>query len=85
MSASFPQQVAKHFKDVFAELVPGGRAELVMQTSAHARHADQENINEEAEAGRLDKYVGVKVKVRMHNWRGNHGATLPVLPHSSHD
>lgn len=35
-----------------------------MQTSAQARHADQENIDEGAEAGRLDKYVGVKVKVR---------------------
>lgn len=70
--ALYTQQVAKHFKDVFAELVPGGRAELVMQTSAQARHADQENIDEGVETGRLDKYVGVKVKV--------YASLLVVLP-----
>lgn len=64
---SHTQQVAKHFKDVFAELVPGGRGELVMQTSAQVRHADQENMGVDGagDGGRLDKYVGVKVKVRV--------------------
>lgn len=70
--------VAKNFREVFAELVPGGRGELVMQK----RHSLQQQQLEEADAaaagqdeeagddlagpsrdGVIEKYSGVKVKV----------------------
>ncbi|KAF5830766.1 putative chromosome associated protein [Dunaliella salina] len=59
--------VAKHFREVFADLVPGGRGELVMQK----RHpttgmAEGEEEGDDIQAGArdgkgaLDKYSGVK-------------------------
>lgn len=71
-----PQGVAKNFREIFAELAPGGKAELVMQKrlpgAAPAEAAadgagadDGDDDDEEAEGGGIaEKYAGVKVKVR---------------------
>ena len=69
------QGVAKNFREIFAELAPGGKAELVMQKRLpgavpveHAADGAGENDgddDEEAEGGGIaEKYAGVKVKVR---------------------
>lgn len=59
------QGVAKNFKDIFAQLAPGGSAQLVMQ-----KRLRQQEPSEEAEDGAppeatstADRYSGVKVKV----------------------
>ena len=68
-------QVARSFRDVFAQLVPGGRGELVMQKAlpgaggGAAAGEDGENEDPGASAaGRaeapVEKYAGVKIKVR---------------------
>ncbi|GFH07951.1 structural maintenance of chromosomes protein, partial [Haematococcus lacustris] len=65
---------AKHFREVFQELVPGGRGELVMQkrhpgaAAAAADAGDDDGEDDarpvrDAHTGVLDKYSGVKVKV----------------------
>ncbi|CAM8937744.1 unnamed protein product [Rhodiola kirilowii] len=52
--------VVKHFKDVFAELVPGGHGTLTMLKKKNGHHV----VDEEVETGgRVEKYIGVKVKV----------------------
>ena len=66
------QGVAKHFREVFAALVPGGKAELVMhrrQPPPGGRGASPEDeAAEEAdgpEGGSVsERYSGVGVKVR---------------------
>uniref|UniRef100_A0A7S3VMZ6 Structural maintenance of chromosomes protein n=1 Tax=Dunaliella tertiolecta TaxID=3047 RepID=A0A7S3VMZ6_DUNTE len=76
--------VAKHFREVFADLVPGGRGELVMQK----RHpttgmAEGEEEGDDIQAGArdgkgaLDKYSGVKVRVAF--TRGGETASLRQL------
>ncbi|KAF6167278.1 hypothetical protein GIB67_043139 [Kingdonia uniflora] len=59
--------VARHFREVFSELVPGGHGFLVMM-----KKKDGENIGEDDDddrpheadrEGRVEKYIGVKVKV----------------------
>ena len=66
------QGVAKNFRDVFRDLAPGGRGELVMQKRVHreveaAEGPDGEGADgEEADDGESaisQKYSGVKVKV----------------------
>ncbi|MEW5315971.1 MAG: hypothetical protein WDW38_007365 [Sanguina aurantia] len=60
--------VAMNFRDVFAELVPGGKGELVMVKShagQQARLAAEEGGEEEGEAGEMGKYKEVRVKVRF--------------------
>ncbi|GFR44505.1 hypothetical protein Agub_g5769 [Astrephomene gubernaculifera] len=66
--------VAKNFREVFADLVPGGTGELVMiraagRATAAAAFAgegdEEEGPGAGAGAGGSDKYSGVKVKVRF--------------------
>eukprot|EP00048_Salpingoeca_helianthica_P020901 m.9177 g.9177 ORF g.9177 m.9177 type:complete len:1197 (+) comp5363_c0_seq1:148-3738(+) len=55
------KQVAKNFAEVFRELVPDGRASLVMQ---RRRDGDEEGEAEAPKAGsRIEQYVGVAIKV----------------------
>ena len=65
------QQVAKNFREIFAELAPGGRGELVMQKRLRTEpQAEPEPEGEDDEAGpsdrpdAMERYAGVKVKVR---------------------
>jgi len=57
--------VAKHFREIFAELAPGGRGELVMQKrvagnpSEDAADEAEDDMAEEAH----EKYSGVKVRI----------------------
>ncbi len=56
------QGVAKNFREIFAELAPGGKGELVMQKATQkAAAADVEEADPANEAN--DRYSGVKVKV----------------------
>jgi structural maintenance of chromosome 3 (chondroitin sulfate proteoglycan 6) len=67
------KQVALHFRQIFAALVPGGRGELVMQKAVApaapglAGGEENEDPDEEGaskqDASTLEKYSGVKVKV----------------------
>eukprot|EP00127_Corallochytrium_limacisporum_P000324 Clim_evm19s11 gene=Clim_evmTU19s11 len=72
------KQVAKNFSDCFAELVPGGKAEMVMQRRAlpteeeaeDGEEADHEEARRKrrrkktaAAKNRVDSYVGVAVKI----------------------
>eukprot|EP00249_Psilotum_nudum_P021227 c28024_g1_i1 orf=174-3791(+) len=60
--------VAKNFREAFAELVPGGHGSLVMMKRRKVDEVDEEDADEDADRntdneGRLEKYIGVKVKV----------------------
>ncbi|OMO91069.1 RecF/RecN/SMC [Corchorus capsularis] len=60
--------VARHFREVFSELVQGGHGHLVMMKKKDGDHAadDDQDDDEPREAdaeGRVEKYIGVKVKV----------------------
>ncbi|KAI3990855.1 hypothetical protein MKX01_006358, partial [Papaver californicum] len=59
--------VARHFREAFSELVPGGHGFLVMMKKKDADHGDDDHDEDgprEADAeGRVEKYIGVKVKV----------------------
>ncbi|XBI58586.1 hypothetical protein VPH35_039799 [Triticum aestivum] len=59
--------VARHFREVFSELVQGGHGALVMMKKKDGDAEDDDNDEDgprEADPkGRIDKYVGVKVKV----------------------
>jgi len=63
------QGVAKNFRDIFGELAPGGRGELVMQKAPpkeQAPAAEGEDAEEDAVAAAqrtYDRYSGVRVKV----------------------
>ncbi|KAF5803474.1 putative P-loop containing nucleoside triphosphate hydrolase [Helianthus annuus] len=58
--------VAKHFRDVFSELVQGGHGFLIMMKKKDGDPADNDYDDDgprvDAE-GRVEKYIGVKVKV----------------------
>lgn len=57
------QGVAKNFREVFAELAPGGRGELVMQKAAN-QPAPSEQAEDDSQPPPLyERYSGVKVKV----------------------
>ena len=66
------QQVAKNFREIFGELAPGGRGELVMQKQL--RPDPQQDVDPEEDeeagpsdrAGAMERYAGVKVKVGLH-------------------
>ena len=64
------QGVALNFRQIFSELVPGGKGELVMQRRAPVPLAqDAEDGEEEAEQQNAsEKYSGVKVKVGAQAW-----------------
>ncbi|XBJ28129.1 hypothetical protein VPH35_005283 [Triticum aestivum] len=59
--------VARHFREVFSELVQGGHGYLVMMKKKDGDAADDdmdEDAPREADPeGRIEKYIGVKVKV----------------------
>ncbi|KAK3408344.1 structural maintenance of chromosomes protein 3 [Eucalyptus grandis] len=59
--------VARHFREVFSELVQGGHGHLVMMKKKDGDHADDDQDDDgprEADLeGRVEKYIGVKVKV----------------------
>ncbi|XP_076907495.1 structural maintenance of chromosomes protein 3-like [Bidens hawaiensis] len=58
--------VAKHFREVFSELVQGGHGFLIMMKKKDGEPADNDYDDDgprvDAE-GRVEKYIGVKVKV----------------------
>ena len=65
------QGVAKNFREIFAELAPGGKGELVMQKAPDGCRApaqvpeddeDAEDLPAEADSA-FESYIGVKVKV----------------------
>ncbi|KAH1211694.1 Structural maintenance of chromosomes protein 3 [Glycine max] len=56
--------VARHFREVFSELVQGGHGHLVMMKKKDGDHDDDEDEDGPREAnpeGRVEKYIGVKV------------------------
>ncbi|XP_019197795.1 PREDICTED: structural maintenance of chromosomes protein 3 [Ipomoea nil] len=58
--------VAKHFREVFSELVQGGHGFLVMMKKKDGEEDDDDDddVPRAAEVeGRVEKYIGVKVKV----------------------
>ncbi|XP_038693265.1 structural maintenance of chromosomes protein 3 [Tripterygium wilfordii] len=59
--------VARHFREVFSELVQGGHGHLVMMKKKDGDHDGDDNDEDaprEADLeGRVEKYIGVKVKV----------------------
>ncbi|KAL1558286.1 Structural maintenance of chromosomes protein 3 [Salvia divinorum] len=59
--------VAKHFREVFSELVQGGHGFLVMMKKKDMEDADNDLDDDEPRSveteGRVEKYIGVKVKV----------------------
>ncbi|KAL5555242.1 hypothetical protein UlMin_037478, partial [Ulmus minor] len=59
--------VARHFREVFSELVQGGHGHLVMMRKKDGDLGDDDNdedVPREADKeGRVEKYIGVKVKV----------------------
>ncbi|XVF47055.1 hypothetical protein PTKIN_Ptkin03bG0078400 [Pterospermum kingtungense] len=59
--------VARHFREVFSELVQGGHGHLVMMKKKDGDHAaddeDDDGPREADSEGRVEKYIGVKVKV----------------------
>ncbi|KAI5060757.1 hypothetical protein GOP47_0025177 [Adiantum capillus-veneris] len=62
------KSVAKNFKESFAELVSGGHGSLVMMKKKKADEVDDEDADEDGDRnaeneGRVEKYIGVKVKV----------------------
>ncbi|KAE8799811.1 structural maintenance of chromosomes protein 3 [Hordeum vulgare] len=58
--------VARHFREVFSELVQGGHGALVMMKKkdgdADNDHNDEDGPHESDPKGRINKYFGVKVK-----------------------
>ncbi|MCO5576606.1 hypothetical protein L7F22_030421 [Adiantum nelumboides] len=62
------KSVAKNFKESFAELVSGGHGSLVMMKKRKADEVDDEDADDDGDRnaeneGRVEKYIGVKVKV----------------------
>ncbi len=63
--------MAKNFREIFGELAPGGRGELVMQKRLRPDPQDELEAEEEEEAGpsdrpdAMERYAGVKVKVAL--------------------
>ncbi|XP_052884330.1 structural maintenance of chromosomes protein 3 [Gossypium arboreum] len=56
--------VARHFREVFSELVQGGHGHLVMMKKKDGDDDDEDDGPREADLeGRVEKYIGVKVKV----------------------
>jgi len=57
--------VGKFFDEVFRELVPGGKAELVMQRKP-GQNITEEEEEDDGEEKSFGKYSGVKIKVAFH-------------------
>ncbi|RVW84168.1 Structural maintenance of chromosomes protein 3 [Vitis vinifera] len=64
--------VARHFREVFSELVQGGHGFLVMMKKKDGDHGDDDHDEDgprEADMeGRVEKYIGVKVKASFFYW-----------------
>lgn len=56
--------VARHFREVFSKLVQGGQGHLVMtrKKDGDANDEDEDGPCEPEVEGRIEKYIGVKVK-----------------------
>lgn len=76
------QQVAKNFREIFGELAPGGRGELVMQKQLRPDPQQEVDPEEDEEpgpsdrAGAMERYAGVKVKVGCCTSRTGHCTNL---------
>ncbi|RDX88342.1 Structural maintenance of chromosomes protein 3, partial [Mucuna pruriens] len=59
--------VARHFREVFSELVQGGHGHLVMMKKKDGDHDDddEDGPREANPEGRVEKYIGVKVKASV--------------------
>ncbi|XP_076915809.1 structural maintenance of chromosomes protein 3-like [Bidens hawaiensis] len=60
------ESVAKHFRDVFSELVQGGHGSLIMMKKKDGEPADNDYDNDVPQVDvkkPVEKYIGVKVKV----------------------
>ncbi|KAF5185200.1 Structural maintenance of chromosomes protein [Thalictrum thalictroides] len=70
--------VAKHFREAFEELVPGGRGVLAMMIKKEGDRVDddhdEDGPHEADPEGRVEKYIGVKVKVSF----SGHGETYTM-------
>ncbi|KAJ3670865.1 hypothetical protein LUZ60_008291 [Juncus effusus] len=56
--------VAKHFREIFSELVQGGHGELVMMRKKDGDDDDDEDGSHEPDPkGRIENFIGIKVKV----------------------
>ncbi|GAB2262211.1 hypothetical protein Droror1_Dr00003208 [Drosera rotundifolia] len=57
--------VARNFREVFSELVQGGYGSLIMMKKKDGVHGDDDQDEDEPREaeGRVEKYIGVKVKV----------------------
>jgi len=60
------KQVAKHFEEVFAELVPGGTASLVMQ---HEKVPESQTDSEQTPRSAVRNYSGIGIKVVLYLWK----------------
>ncbi len=68
--------MAKSFKDIFAQLAPGGSGQLVMQKRLRPQEPAEDGEGEdEDQPSSSDRYSGVKVKVRA-LWRAPNAAGL---------
>ena len=56
------QGVAKNFREVFADLAPGGRGELVMQKATPPETPADQNPDDSQPPVMHERYSGVKVK-----------------------
>eukprot|EP01103_Thecamoeba_quadrilineata_P008850 TRINITY_DN1856_c0_g1_i1.p1 TRINITY_DN1856_c0_g1~~TRINITY_DN1856_c0_g1_i1.p1 ORF type:complete len:595 (-),score=158.67 TRINITY_DN1856_c0_g1_i1:24-1808(-) len=54
--------VAKNFSDVFAQLVPGGKASLIMQKQKRAENAEDSQSEGEG-SSKIRQYTGIAIKV----------------------
>ncbi|KAJ0259044.1 hypothetical protein HA466_0077360 [Hirschfeldia incana] len=60
------KMVARHFREIFSQLVQGGHGDLVMMKNTNKKdrdHDDDDGCGEAATEGRVEKYIGVTVKV----------------------
>jgi len=57
------KQVSKNFAEVFQELVPKGKAQLIMKRRAAEDDDQQSQSQPQAKKGRVDQYTGVTIKV----------------------
>ncbi|KAG9296995.1 hypothetical protein G9A89_008581 [Geosiphon pyriformis] len=62
------KQVAKYFSEVFEKLVPAGRGQLIMQRRLDKDQSDDDDVEREGnEAGSVDNYTGVAIKVSFNS------------------
>lgn len=57
------KQVSKYFEEVFEQLVPNGRGQLIIQKKSDT-YQDEEETAPANGASKIDSYSGVAIKVR---------------------